>query len=228
MDRQKIHDQIIARARSRFRSKKEGYFELHHIVPRAVGGEENPENEVLLSLREHFLIHVLLWKLHPGDRRYRDPIFWFTHKGVTTSRLYEAARKEHIDEMRNANPSLFLSDETRARKKAKLSAYAANRPVEHNRKLSESKKGKQLRLGAVLSDQTKNQISQSVRRWYDTHEVTMETREKLARAWRGRNHSPSSIEKQKHAALKRIKRECPNCGKWLDPGNYTQHVRNGW
>ena len=45
------------------RSKQSGYYESHHIIPRAVGGNNNKTNLVLLTPREHFLCHLLLPKM---------------------------------------------------------------------------------------------------------------------------------------------------------------------
>jgi hypothetical protein len=41
----------------------EGYTENHHIIPRSLGGTDEPENLIKLSAREHFLCHYLLAKI---------------------------------------------------------------------------------------------------------------------------------------------------------------------
>ena len=40
----------------------ENYFEQHHIIPKSLGGSNDPTNLVLLTAREHFLVHLCLWK----------------------------------------------------------------------------------------------------------------------------------------------------------------------
>jgi hypothetical protein len=62
MDYQKIHDSIIDRAQGRI---VEGYIERHHILPKCMGGGDEPENLVELTAREHFVVHQLLVKLNP-------------------------------------------------------------------------------------------------------------------------------------------------------------------
>lgn len=59
-----IYDQIIERAKPRGLNKKsiEGYFEKHHIIPKCLGGTNDKSNLVLLTSREHFICHHLLWK----------------------------------------------------------------------------------------------------------------------------------------------------------------------
>lgn len=38
------------------------YYEEHHILPRSLGGNNKKSNLVLLTPREHYLCHYLLWK----------------------------------------------------------------------------------------------------------------------------------------------------------------------
>lgn len=62
MNYKKIHDQIISRAKSR--KIPDCYCEMHHIIPKSMGGSDNPENIAVLTAREHFIIHWLLMKIH--------------------------------------------------------------------------------------------------------------------------------------------------------------------
>jgi hypothetical protein len=51
------------------RSKANGeYYEKHHIVPRCLGGSNEKQNLVLLTAKEHFLAHRILYKIYPNDR----------------------------------------------------------------------------------------------------------------------------------------------------------------
>jgi hypothetical protein len=60
---QRWHDQIIERARGRI---LKSYKEAHYILPRSMGGSDQPYNIVDLTYREHYLIHWLLVKLTVG------------------------------------------------------------------------------------------------------------------------------------------------------------------
>jgi hypothetical protein len=64
MDYQKIHDQIINRAKQRVLN---GYKERHHVVPRCLGGNDTIDNIVLLTAREHFIVHKLLCRIYPNE-----------------------------------------------------------------------------------------------------------------------------------------------------------------
>lgn len=39
------------------------YYESHHIIPTSLGGIDAPENTVLLTYREHIIVHYLLTKM---------------------------------------------------------------------------------------------------------------------------------------------------------------------
>ncbi len=66
MNYKKIYDQIIEK---RKHDTSIGYVEVHHIIPRALGGSDDKENLVAITAREHFICHLLLTKIHtkPGD-----------------------------------------------------------------------------------------------------------------------------------------------------------------
>ncbi|AGR47680.2 MobE homing endonuclease [Sinorhizobium phage phiM7] len=56
--------EIVDSAKSKNRNKSgEDYFESHHIIPKSLGGNNSKENRVLLTAREHFIVHWLLTKM---------------------------------------------------------------------------------------------------------------------------------------------------------------------
>lgn len=229
MNYKKIHDSLINRAKSQNRSKSSGIYERHHIIMTAVGGHDTDENTVLLTPREHYIAHLLLWKMNPNNKQFRDPIFTFKNKGANNSRVFEAARIEHIKHMKEHNPSLYLSEESKASKREKLKAYAKNRPAEHNAKISEANKGNQRRLGAILHDDSKAKISESLKAYYIENPVSDESREqaRLRAIERNFKFNEEQRLKLKHLALNRKKYKCPYCYcKPLDGGNFTQHMRS--
>ncbi len=221
MNYQKIHDQIINQARCENR-KKGGFilYELHHITMQSMGGKTVPENEVLLTLREHFLIHYLLWKMNPTDRRFRDPLFYFKRGGGVNGRMYERSRISHILEMRNNNPSSAPSVGRKISKALKQHV----RSDEHKKNISKSRKGVATRTGAVLTQKTKILISKAVKKWHKMIGVSEETRTKISKASTGRLHTPETLQNLRTIALNRKKYRCKSCKKLFDPGNYAKHI----
>jgi hypothetical protein len=88
----------------RIKEKRNGtYFEGHHIIPKCKGGTgtstrpKNNPNIVLLTAREHFLSHWLLWRIY-GDRQMALAFHKMLSttdktKRITSSRGYEEARE---------------------------------------------------------------------------------------------------------------------------------------
>lgn len=56
----KVYDALIRNAQLSNRNKKEGIFELHHIIPKCLDGTDDEYNLVLLTPREHYIAHFLL------------------------------------------------------------------------------------------------------------------------------------------------------------------------
>jgi ribosomal protein S20 len=45
---------------------KSNYTEIHHIIPRSLGGTDNKSNLITLTAKEHFFAHLLLSKMFKG------------------------------------------------------------------------------------------------------------------------------------------------------------------
>lgn len=58
----KIYENLIEDAKKN--PKPDSYKELHHIVPKCMGGENSKYNLVLLTARQHYLAHWLLYKMY--------------------------------------------------------------------------------------------------------------------------------------------------------------------
>lgn len=99
MNYRKIYDQIIEKRK--LEEPQDCYTEVHHIVPRSLGGNDNKDNLVKLTAREHFICHYLLAKMYD-----KETIDWYkmNHAFMMmkcdniirdryyNSRLYEALR----------------------------------------------------------------------------------------------------------------------------------------
>jgi hypothetical protein len=132
MNYKKIYKNIIQKAKKENRTKNSGqYFEEHHIIPeclfktrkrKGISGfiEGNPEeknNKVLLTAREHFLCHVLLYKIYKdtayGYKIGSSLIFFFSkvidpqHPRLTNfnyqSKKYEKFRLLGLKNISEAN-----------------------------------------------------------------------------------------------------------------------------
>jgi hypothetical protein len=103
MNYQRIYNQIIDRAKNENRKKyKNIYYEQHHIIPKCMGGNENKKNLILLTAREHFIVHWLLIRIYADNRKLAHA-FWamcnlkgnvLDNRIMPSSRTYSEA-KEH-------------------------------------------------------------------------------------------------------------------------------------
>jgi hypothetical protein len=60
----KHYQSLIEKAKSR---KITGYYELHHIIPKCIGGSDSPENLVGLTPEEHYVAHQLLCRIYKNN-----------------------------------------------------------------------------------------------------------------------------------------------------------------
>lgn len=99
MNYTKIYNTIIQNAIDR--DALAGYYETHHVVPKCIGGTDDPSNLVKLTPEEHFLCHVLLVKIHPNHPKliYAVNQMCSGHHGKRKSRkLYGWLRRRYAQQ----------------------------------------------------------------------------------------------------------------------------------
>lgn len=122
MNYQKIHDQIIERAKKEYsegiRKKKNGiYYEGHHIIPRCLGGTGwtnnwNHENIVPLTAREHFIIHWLLHEIYPNHNKLGGAFYNMCIIGKKQNRYVPSSRIiEYVRILHGKNHSNYMKNE---------------------------------------------------------------------------------------------------------------------
>jgi hypothetical protein len=161
MDYNKHYSLLIAKATKENRTRETRvYYEQHHIQPKSEGGSNQQSNLVLLTAREHFLAHWLLYRAEPALPS-RAHAFWRMCRGrgktlpkdwvVISSRTYEEARLAHAK---------AISEGLRGQKKTPehiAKVAAANRGKKRNQiskdKMSEAAKKRGLPAGFHLMKQ---------------------------------------------------------------------------
>jgi hypothetical protein len=167
MDYNAVHNKIVERAKVRERDKNQ-YYEIHHILPRCLGGSNKADNLVSLTAKEHFLCHALLIKITTGEARIKmlHALSGMRRKNTLqqriTSRLYECFRKEHAEvkrkEMFECNP-MNNKEHRLAHKKA---METRNNIGMSGRKHSEETRAKmkKARSKQVITAETKRKLSE--------------------------------------------------------------------
>jgi len=118
---EKIYEELCQNAKQRNILKETG-FEVHHIKPRCLGGNDHKDNLVKLTLREHFIAHKLLVKIYPNNEDLKFAvriIFNIQGKGLNrTAREYE---KYRLEAMANFKDQVIVKDENgKTRKVSKM------------------------------------------------------------------------------------------------------------
>lgn len=156
---------IVAKAQAEGRKKcGDGKYDQHHIIPVSMGGTNDKSNLVLLTSKEHFLCHLLLFKCTEGKAKMSMACAW--HRMATIkrycSRQYVEIGVRHKISLNGVNKGAYQSPE----KRAKISASLKGRS---NLVISAKLKGRR------LSEEHKANAIEG-RKGY-TH--SMETKEKL-------------------------------------------------
>lgn len=101
MNYSKIYNNIVTRAKEKNLSDGE----LHHIVPKSLGGSNTKSNLVRLSFREHYICHRLLVKMHHGKAKQKMAFAFYrlcNRYKLTSSKIYEQTKlqaKQYLSEI---------------------------------------------------------------------------------------------------------------------------------
>jgi hypothetical protein len=195
MDYKRIYDNLMQTRlllkEDRIKLRKQGeYFEAHHIVPRSMGGEgKNKEyrhpNLVMLTLREHYIAHALLWLIYRNREMATAFNFMCIVRNkneknrITSSRMYEEVKRylnsierspEHRQKLSKALLGRKLSIETKQKiRQASLGKKMSPEAIEKTKKANLGKKRspeqienmRQAQLGKKVSIETKQKISKA-------------------------------------------------------------------
>lgn len=151
MNYKKIYDNIILNAKNRDNSKlNTKYFECHHIIPKCMGGTDDENNIVKLTLREHYICHKLLVEIYPNNKKIIHA-FWIITittlgalKGLYENNIYKPDGKM-INRIKH-----FMYDEDKIR--------ISSRDYQYARQLYSD-----MMNGHFVSDKTKAKISQNTK-----------------------------------------------------------------
>jgi ribosomal protein L37AE/L43A len=161
----------------------DGYAEVHHIVPRSLGGSDDADNLIRLTARQHFIAHWMLARAIGGSAsRAFFMMSNFGKYGQVNSTTYQIARQEYaalaaVQMAGRVMPP--VSAETREKQrqaklgrkltpehieKVRLTRIGKKMDEEFCRKVSEAKRGRgNGRLGFVVSDETRRRMAEANR-----------------------------------------------------------------
>ena len=168
MNYEKIYNQLIEKRKIQILEKNIGN-ELHHIIPRSLNGNNAQCNLVYLTVREHYIAHLLLWKItllkfgEESDQHKKMQhafrmmcIFSkkYSRKFKFNSKLYEKYKKKAYETTYNDEFRLKCSLAKRGEKNPNYHKfgkdnpnYGSKRTLEQRKRMSEKQKEIAKRLG---------------------------------------------------------------------------------
>jgi hypothetical protein len=182
MNYQKIYNLLIQKAKNR--NAIDGYKESHHILPRCMGGSDEPENLVDLTAKEHFVAHFLLAKIHNNSKLWVAVLMMKGKKGrIVNGKLYEIAKKQrslHMKGNQNAKGAV-ISESTRiavaqANKKRGFTDVMREKCTFKNKKHTEEHKQymKQIMTKRLFSEETRQKMSDAQKKRWQANKLTKE------------------------------------------------------
>ncbi len=221
MDYLKIYKEIIRKAR--LRNSKIGE-EKHHIIPKSIFSDkkshilseipvhnrENKENVVNVTLREHYVLHILIAKISKTINKncYERSLYAFNIMSSRTnsSRKFCKLTKQYLNNLSKnmmGKPSrakgTTWSAEAKLRKS--LNHPAKGKTYEEYHGIEKAKELKKLRSisskGRIMSQEARKKISQRI--------ITKECRDKISKSNTGKKRTKEQIQKMRDYANNRDK-----------------------
>ena len=103
MNYKKHYEKLISKARNRSILKSE-YKEVHHIIPKCMGGDDSKDNLISLFPEEHLVAHLLLVKIYSDNQKLIYAANMMTNFHSIDNKKYAWVRKQISNSMKENNP----------------------------------------------------------------------------------------------------------------------------
>jgi hypothetical protein len=194
MDYLKQYNNLINTRRNMVRQKGTGmYYERHHAIPKWLDGTDTKDNLVLLTAKEHFIAHLLLWKF------YRDrPSALAFHKMTKSQNLLQD-RKFTSSQFEKARLA-FVETQTGDKNWSRINGSP-------NKGKPSVNKGKTLGKRDWVSGE-------------NNPAKKPENKLKISQALKGKKKSPEHLQKLNESFLSKPKLTCLHCSAEVDYRNF--------
>ena len=150
----------------------DSYYEVHHIIPRCMGGTDDSENLVSLTGKGHYIAHLLLTKMTVGiyHRKMTFALWKMTSSNTNqqrhqvTSSQYQSIKEKMAHAIKEQNKGRIIPEHVRE----KIKDAIANRSGPWNKGLKMppefGKAVSKRRTGTKCSAATRTKISEGVKK----------------------------------------------------------------
>lgn len=147
MNYSKIYRDLIINASKR---KLSGYFEVHHAIPKCMGGNNDKHNLVALTPEEHYVAHQLLVKIFPDEPGLIRAAIGMTArkkvKGYVSNKLYGWLKRKNSEQvskrMKGNKHLLGFTHSKETKDKISAATKGKKKPESMRKKLSDRVSGK--------------------------------------------------------------------------------------
>lgn len=232
MNYKRIYNELIKRSIGRI---LEGYTENHHIIPKCFGGSNKIENIAVLTAREHFIAHMLLYRIQTEKRKMHQmltAVVLMSTKACNNSKKYQILRETF-----GKKHSILISGKNHPRygiKGVDNPTYGITweHTTETKQKLSDRKKG----MVSALDIITGNKMWVSKEKFDIDENLVGQTLGSIAPI-KGKK-CINNGEKNKYVTIDDIPeyvelgwklgniqklQKCEYCGREMNPGNLKRH-----
>lgn len=227
------YEKLIEKAKHR-NFPKEEYGETHHIIPRSLGGTNDESNTVKLYAREHYIAHLLLWKMSmPANMHNKMTMALHVmvngsgnkkqnRSYIVPSRIYESARKAYsnlLSETRQGEGNSFYGKKHSIETKKKISEANERTKDIRSAKLSGFNNGM---YGKKHTEETKNLLRDLCTTMW-TDELRKEQSKKAHTKWQDVDWKKKTLE-DRHNSENWINRD------WESIARKSANTKktNGW
>jgi hypothetical protein len=122
MNYNKIYQALVLKGQQRVTPE---VCEVHHIMPKCVGGNDNANNLVSLTPEEHYVAHLLLVKIYPGEAK-----LWYAanmmNSRVNNNKQYGWLKRNFVKMMSEDRKGQQRTANSRVKQSATCRAKYAN------------------------------------------------------------------------------------------------------
>jgi hypothetical protein len=190
MDYKSIYNRLCSKAKSENRIKGNGvYYENHHIIPACMGGSGDSgsskphPNLVLLTAREHYMAHKLLYFIHPNNQKIAHA-FWCMMTIKRNGVKYNISSREYSELQEIASKS--ISGDNNPIHKMESNPFSNPEFIRRNSERNRNR---------IRTEEEKNKISESKK----GSTASPETKLKMSKKRKGVKKTEDHIEKIKNS-----------------------------